>query len=99
MARRKPTHPADVSRVDFLRQQLQEIEQNLLDMDESKSWQALVAGRRLALNIRTELDEAKAAAPKEFEPQTLGDVVAEVLKLPKAVWRHPDVVARVKACS
>ncbi len=99
MARRKPTHPADVSRVDFLRQQLQEIEQNLLDMDESKSWQALVAGRRLALNIRTELDDAKKEAPKEFEPQTLDDVVAEVLKLPNAVFQHPAMLARISECS
>ena len=99
MPPRKPTHPADITRVEFLRRQLEELEQNLIDMTASKSWQALIAARRLAVTVRTELDEAKAMAPKKFEPMHIDDVVAEVLKLPRAVWRHPDVIARVESCS
>ena len=35
----------------------------------------------------------------EEEPTSLAEVVALILSMPDAAFRHPDVVARVKQCS
>lgn len=92
-------HPADIPREQYLRTELELLHEELGQMVERGSWQALVAGRRLALQYRNEIDALKATkAADAFDPTSIDDVVSEVAKLPDAVFAHPDIVARVAEC-
>lgn len=92
-------HPADVPRETYLRTELFLLHEEIGAMVERGSWQAVVAGRRLALTYRTEIDDLKREDPTTFDPHDLDEVVDEILKLPKAVFAHPRIRERVAECS
>ncbi|MCK5225011.1 hypothetical protein KAR04_09565 [Candidatus Calescamantes bacterium] len=92
-------HPADLPREQWLRQQLLMCEEETEDAVEAKSWQAVGGLRRLSLQYRNELDNLLKEQDDEEEPTSLAEVVALILSMPDAAFRHPDVVARVKQCS
>ncbi len=95
----RPDHPADISRKDYLRDQLWLIHEEMAEMLDRGSFQALVAARRLSLAYRTELDDLAREETPDFEPRELADVVAEVLRLPDALFADPAIVERVDRCS
>jgi hypothetical protein len=94
-------HPADITREQWLRNQLLKLAEKAEQIEESKSWQAAVAARRLLLQYRNELDDIRREQEVEgdFQPTSIDDIVAELLKLPDAVYRHPDIVKRVQSCT
>ncbi len=92
-------HPADMSRKDYLRDQLWLIHEEMGEMLEHGSFQALVAARRISLTYRTELDNMARDEMPDFEPRALADVVSEVLKLPDALFADPSIVERVAAAA
>ena len=94
-------HPADITREQWLRNQLLKLAEKAEQIEESKSWQAAVAARRLLLQYRNELDDIRREQEIEgdFQPTSIDDIVAELLKLPDAVYRHPDIVKRVRSCT
>lgn len=99
MARRKAKpNPADMDRLDWLKSEFAVVCDEVATMISKESFQAAMAGRRIMLTLRKELDEAKAAAADEgdFDPEDLDSIVAEVLHLPDKVFRHPDIRARIK---
>jgi hypothetical protein len=101
MARRpnKPAHPADQTEEDYLRSSLLAIHAEIEEMSKAGSWQAAMAGRRLALTYRKELDDLKREQPADFEPTEVDDIIPELLLLPDAVFSHPLIRERVAACS
>lgn len=93
-------HPADIDRLSWLRDELSLLQDEIGQMVERNSWQAVVAARRLALSYRDQIDQLVAEkGSDEFEPTTVDEVVAQVLALPDSVFVHPEVIARVARCS
>ncbi len=92
-------HPADIPRDEYLRNELFLLHEEIARMVDRGSWQAVVAARRLALNYRSELDDLAREQATEFDPTDLDEVIAELLKLPNAVFAHPSIRARVAECS
>ena len=91
-------HPADLDRESWLRIELAMVQDEVAVMVDAGSYQAAMAGRRIALQLRSELDEIHKDRPDVFDPVSADHVVGEVLRLPDWVFRHPDVIARVHAC-
>lgn len=93
-------HPADVDREQWLREELALLQEEIGQMVQRNSWQAVVSARRLALSYRDQIDAIRAEkGPEEFAPTTIDQVVEQVLALPDSVFLHPGVVARVAGCS
>lgn len=91
-------HPADMARDAWLRLELAMLSDEIAQMVDVGSWQAAMAGRRLALQYRTELDKLAQPPEEEVDLEDPDQVVAEVLKLPDWVFTHPDVQERVDRC-
>ena len=91
-------HSADLEREEYLRRMLAELEQDIAEMRNKGSWQALVSGHKQALSLRTELDELQAAQEEEaFNPTDIDQIVTEVLELGVEVLRHPRLIEAVEA--
>ena len=92
-------HPADMPRIDYLRRELFLLHEEIAEMVERGSWQAVVAARRLALQYRNEIEDLRKVESADFEPQTVDQVVEELAKLPDAIFGHPMIRARVAGCA
>ena len=93
-------HPADIDRETWLREELSLLQEEIGQMVERQSWQAVVAARRLALSYRDQLDAIRdEKGNEEFEPTSINEIVAEVLGLPDAVFMDSEIQARVARCS
>lgn len=91
-----PEHPANVPRLEYLQAELIELRSNIDAMVKRGSWQACVAARRLAMQIRAEIDALRNVSDDQpFDPTDLDDIVAQVAAMPDAVFRHPVIVDRV----
>ena len=89
-----------MDRLTWLRHEFDMVCDEVAVMVDAGSYQAAMAGRRIQLQLRKELDDAQEALdePAEFDPQDLDAVVQEVLRLPDRVFAHPDLQARAKRC-
>ena len=78
--------PDTQDRVEYLREALRQAEAMVLKAEESRSWQAAVSAKRLALQTRDELDMAlaKAEAPNDTmsDEQLLAVLAQSVASLP-----------------
>ena len=89
-------HPADVTRMQWLREELALLQDEIGQMVDRGSWQAAVAARRLALVYRTEIDDLRKEEDQDqFQPQTIDEIVADLSKLPIGVFSHPAIAALV----
>jgi hypothetical protein len=90
--------PDTVDRVAYLREALQHAESMVTQAEEARSWQAAISGKRLALQVRDELDAAlaKAAAPDDSmsDEQLLAIMVQAVSSIPaQHLERLEDAIA------
>ncbi len=92
-------HPADKDRISWLREELLMVTDEVAVMVDAGSYQAAMAGRRIMLTLRKELDDLAAEMPAADEVVDLAGVVREVLKLPDAVFSHTDIQRRVARCA
>ena len=92
-------HPANQSVEDYLATELFVLLEDVAKMRHDGSWQAVVAGTRLAMSLRKELDAVREAARAKVDPSSLEDIVCAVLAMPDEVFRHPLIVERVQRCS
>ena len=78
--------PDTVDRVAYLREALQHAESMVTQAEDARSWQAAISGKRLALQVRDELDAAlaKANAPDDSmsDEQLMAIMVQAVAALP-----------------
>jgi hypothetical protein len=90
-------HPADIDRREYLRLELFRIHEEIDSMLEAGSYQAAMAGRRIALKLRQELDDLEASSESDFDPTDPEQIVDEILKLPDEILGNPRLRARVLA--
>lgn len=58
--------------VNYLKDSLRQLEADVIKAEQSQSWQAVFAGKRLAMSTRKDLDEAlKAAKPLDGQLESL----------------------------